>query len=269
MALIRPLLLFYLFLVARARSFFRKYKKKKTSFEIDQAAARPRPVTPAPPLASCMTRRLKTAKPTRIKGEPLSGGGMDDEKVKGSFFKLQSSWDGAAKLKKMAFAIRWCVLEFFKPSTFASTLELHKGGADRRPLWLCTVRCFVGKYEGKYGDGARHKVESTRVLLCCPCFGNCHGWRPCRGERLGEDAGKDTCLQSNEYFCDAVCGDALQGKRPLQKCTDVYQEQENFWRDWKLHNNIIDLLSSDKVGFQTDGSGMSADYWTRNGATSR
>ena len=43
----RPLLLFSLFLVARARSFLRKYqKKKKTSFEIDQAAAaRPRPVT--------------------------------------------------------------------------------------------------------------------------------------------------------------------------------------------------------------------------------
>ena len=31
--------------------------------------------------------------------------------------------------------------------------------------------------------------------------------RPCRGERLGEDAGKDTCLQSKEHFCDAVCGD--------------------------------------------------------------
>ena len=45
------------------------------------------------------------------------------------------------------------------------------------------------------------------------------------------------------------CAAALQGKRPLQKGTDVYQEQENFWRDWKLHNNIIDLLSSDKVGF--------------------
>ena len=41
---IRPLLLFSLFLFARARSFFQKYKKK-TFFEIDQAAARPRPVT--------------------------------------------------------------------------------------------------------------------------------------------------------------------------------------------------------------------------------
>ena len=61
------------------------------------------------------------------------------------------------------------------------------------------------------------------------------------------------------------CVATLQGKRPLQKDTGVYQEQENFWRDWKLHN-IIDLLSSDKVGFRTDGSAMSADYWTRKGA---
>ena len=37
-------------------------------------------------LASCMTRRLKTAKPTRIKGEPLSGGGMDDENSEGELF---------------------------------------------------------------------------------------------------------------------------------------------------------------------------------------
>ena len=57
------------------------------------------------------------------------------------------------------------------------------------------------------------------------------------------------------------CVATLQGKRPLQKGADVYQEQENFWSDWKLHNNIIDLLSSDKFGFWTaaDESGMSAD----------
>ena len=47
------------------------------------------------------------------------------------------------------------------------------------------------------------------------------------------------------------CAATLQGKRPLQKGTDVYQEQEKFWRDWKLYNNIIDLLSSDKVDFRT------------------
>ena len=84
--------------------------------------------------------------------------------------------------------------------------------------------------------------------------------------REGENAGKDTCLQSNEYTSATQCAATLQGKRPLQKGTDVYQEQENFWRDWKLHNNKIDLLSSDKVGFRTDGSEMSADYWTRKGA---
>ena len=47
------------------------------------------------------------------------------------------------------------------------------------------------------------------------------------------------------------CAATLQRKPPLQKGKGVYQEQENFWRDWKLHNNIIDLLSSDKVGFRT------------------
>ena len=50
--------------------------------------------------------------------------------------------------------------------------KLDKGGADRRPLGLCAVRCFVSKYEGKYGGGARHEVElSTRVRLWCPFLG--------------------------------------------------------------------------------------------------
>ena len=31
----------------------------------------------------------------------------------------------------------------------------------------------------------------------------------------------------------------------------ISRNGENFWRDWKLHNNTIDLLSSDKVGFRT------------------
>ena len=61
-----------------------------------------------------MTRRLKTAKPTGIliKGVPLSGGGMDDENSEGELRVLDHQ-----NLKKnlMAFAIRWCVLEVFKP----------------------------------------------------------------------------------------------------------------------------------------------------------
>ena len=87
---IRPLLLFSLFLVAHARSFVRKYKKKKKKKK--KLPSKPTKLLPArawshpPLLASCMTRRLKTAKPTRVKGEPLSGGGMDDENSEGELF---------------------------------------------------------------------------------------------------------------------------------------------------------------------------------------
>ena len=79
--------------------------------------------------------------------------------------------------------------------------------------------------------------------------------------------GKSSHAFSRMSTSATQCAATLQGKRPLQKGTDIYQEQENFWRDWKMHNNIIDLLSSDKVGFRTDGSEMSADYWTRKEAT--
>ena len=44
---------------------------------------------------------------------------MDDKNSEGELRVLE---EGASKLKKknlMAFAIRWCVLEFLKPSTFA------------------------------------------------------------------------------------------------------------------------------------------------------
>ena len=48
------------------------------------------------------------------------------------------------------------------------------------------------------------------------------------------------------------CAATLQGKRPIQKGTDVFKEQGNFWSHWKLYNNKIDLLSNDKFGFRTD-----------------
>ena len=84
---LRPLLLFSLFLVTRARSFFRKYQKKKKKIPSKSTKLPPaRARSHSPLLASCMTRRLKTAKPTRIKGEPLSGGGMDDENSEGELF---------------------------------------------------------------------------------------------------------------------------------------------------------------------------------------
>ena len=124
---VRPLLLFSLFLVARARSFFRKYKKK--SF------LRNRPSC-CPPAPSHTRFCLQVAwhddwKPqsrpeSKTRESHFQVVAWTTKIVKGSFFKLQSSWDGASKLKKMAFAIRWHVLEFFKPSTFASTLKARQ-----------------------------------------------------------------------------------------------------------------------------------------------
>ena len=133
--------------------------------------------------------------------------------------------------------------------------KLDKGGADRRPLRLCAVCCCVSRYEGKYGGGARHKVElSTRVLLCCrrPCFKEIFTVEGLAEERDSEKMREKTHAFSRMSISTTQCAATLQGKRPLQKGTDVYQEQENFWRNWKLHNNLIDLLSSDKVGFRTD-----------------
>ena len=75
----------------------------------------------------------------------------------------------------MTFAIRWCVLEFFSQafdirvngpsSTKAGPIDDH---SDFAPF----AASLANTVEGKYGGGARQKVElSTRVLLCCPCFG--------------------------------------------------------------------------------------------------
>ena len=72
--------------------------------------------------------------------------------------------------------------------------------------------------------GARHKVESTLPVF----WGNCHGRRPCRGERDSERTREKTHAFSRMSTSATQCAATLQGKRPLQKGTDVYQEQENF-----------------------------------------
>ena len=54
---------------------------------------------------------------------------------------------------------------------------------------------------------------STRVLLCYPCFGEIVTVEGLAEERDSERTReKLTCLQSNEYFCDAVCGDIARKK---------------------------------------------------------
>ena len=77
-------------------AFSENTPKKKKNFEIDQAAAR----SHSPLLASCMTRRLKTAQPTRIKGESLSGGGTDDENSEGELFEAPEFLGRSIKIEK-------------------------------------------------------------------------------------------------------------------------------------------------------------------------
>ena len=121
------MLLFSLFLVARPRSFFRKYKKKKKNFLRNRPNCRP----PAPAhtrlcLQVAWHDDWKPQSRRESRESHFQVVARTTKIVKGSFFKLRSSWDGASKLKKMACAIRWCVMEFFKPSTFASTLEARQ-----------------------------------------------------------------------------------------------------------------------------------------------
>ena len=200
---------------------------------------------------------MKTAKPLGIKGAPLSlSGGMDEETSEGELLSFRVIEMGASKRKKKAFD--WRVLEIFKSSTFASTLEtlLDKGGADRP---LCTFRCFVSKDDGRDGDGARHEVElSTRVLRCCPRFGEFVTFEGLPEERDTEKTRETTCAFNRMMSASAAqCAATLQGKLPPKKGTDLYQEQEDFRSDWKLYNKIIDLLRAEEVGFR-DGSEMSA-----------
>ena len=193
---------------------------------------------------------------------------MNDENSEGELRVLQ---EGASKLKKDGLRdLLVCVGIFQNLRRLRHRSKLDKGRANRRPraLRLSAVRCFVSKNEGKYGGGARHEVElSTRVLLCCPCFGEIVTVAGLAEERDSERTREKTRAFSRMMSTSATqCAATLQGKRPLRKGTDVYQEQENFWSDWKLHN-IIDLLSSGKVGFRTDGSEMSAAFWSRKGAS--
>ena len=239
---IRPLLLLSLFLVASTRSFFRKYKKKKSSKSTKLLPARARSHSPL--LASCMTRRSKTAKPTRIKGEPLSGGGMNDENSEGT---LKSSWGRSIKTEKNGLHdLLVCVGIFQAVDVRVNARNSTKAGPIDDHCDFVPFAASSAKYEGKYGGGARHKMElSTSVLLCFLCFGEIVTVEGLVEERDSERTREKTpsveCMSTSATQCAAT----LQGKCLLQKGTDVYQEQENFWRDWKLHNNIFDLLSSD------------------------
>ena len=79
-----------------------------------------------------MTRRLKTAKPTGIKGAPLSGGGLDDENSEGELRVIE---EGASKLKKDGLRdLLVCVRIFQAFDACVIARSSTKAGADRRPL---------------------------------------------------------------------------------------------------------------------------------------
>ena len=71
---------------------------------------------------------------------------------------------------------------------------------------------------------------SIRVLLCCPCFGEIVAVEGLAVERDSERTQdfEKTHAFSRMSTSATQCAATLQGKRPLQKGTDVYREQENF-----------------------------------------
>ena len=116
-------------------------------------------------------------------------------------------------------------------------ITTHSGTNRVRPLLLFSLflvaraRSFFRKFQKKKknGSGARHKVElSTRVLLCCPCSGEIVTVEGLAEERDSERTREKTHAFSRMSTSATQCAATLQGKRPLQKGTDVYQEQENF-----------------------------------------
>ena len=264
--LVRPVLLFSLFLVPRARRFFRKYQKKKKipskSTKLLPARAR----SHSPLLALHDDWKPKSRRESRESHFQVVA--WTTKIVKGSFFKLQSSWGRSINTEKDGLRDPLVCVGIFqavdvrvnaRSSTKAGPIDDHSdfapfaaSSANTRESmevelaikWSCQQGFFfaarvLGKVswlkalqrrETRRGRGKRHMLSVEWVLLRRSVRRHC----------------KENVLS--------------------KKGTDVYQEQENFWRDWKLHNNIIDLLSSDKVGFRTDGSEMSADYWTRKGA---
>ena len=188
-------------------AFFRKYQKKKVPSKSTKLLPA-RAWSHSPLLASCMTRRLnsKTAKPTGIKGAPLSGGGMDGKNSEGELRVLE---EGASKLKKDSLRDLLVCVGIFQAFDVVSSLE-----AQQRRGWSTTTVTFGRSLLRQQRRGKVWRWSSPwsgvvdKGYSLLPVFwGKCHGWGPCRGERFGEDAGKDMGLQSNEYFCDAVCGD--------------------------------------------------------------
>ena len=62
-------------------------------------------------------------------------------------------------------------------------------------------------------------MESTRVLLCCPCFGEIVAVEGLAEERDSERKREKTHAFSQMSASATQCAATLQGKRPLQTFT--------------------------------------------------
>ena len=166
---------------------------------------------------------------------------------------------GNVRLYSCRSSVCWRVIHAPRPCTVLGCWR--QGVAWQQSLARCLLLCIRALRE-KQNFQLFHFVQPLKMVH----FGEIVTVEGLAEERDSERTREKTHAFNQMSTSATQCAVTLQGERPLKKGTDVYQEQENFWRDWKLHNNIIDLLSSDKVGFRTDGSEMSADYWTRKGA---
>ena len=96
----RPLLLFSLFLVARARSFFWKYKKKKKKLRNRPSCCPPTPGHARLCLQVAWLDDWKPQSRRESRESHFRAVAWTTKTVKGSFFKLQSSWGRSIKTEK-------------------------------------------------------------------------------------------------------------------------------------------------------------------------
>ena len=163
--------------------------------------------------------------------------------VKESFLSFRVLEDGASKLKKMAVAIRWCVGIFqafdvrvnARSSTKAGPIGDHSDFAPFAASSANTRESMEVELAIKWSC-QQGFFFAARVL------GKLSRLKALQRVRLVEDAGKDECLQSNEYFCDAVCGDIARktsspkGHRRLPRTGKLLKGLEAA----QLHNRLAE-----------------------------
>ena len=171
-----------------------------------------------------------------------------------SFRILEVGLVGRFKKRKAAF--HWHVLEVLPSMTFASALEVLLSRSEMmsdasESTRSSEFRCFVSKEENS-GVEVRHEVPmATRVVRCCARFGQFVTYEALSPELESEKVRSQTSAFDVLLSASAAQGAAsARGKLPAKKGSEAYQRQDNFRSDWRLYNNIIDLLGTENVGFR-------------------